>query len=187
MKLTVLINDDPKEWDISVRDTLLTVLRREGYFGAKWVGCQAGECGACTVLFDGKPVNSCSMLAAQAHGHRLQTVEAIGEHPERGWIESRGLHPIQQALVETGAIQCGYCTPAMVLAAKALLDRNPRPSEVEVREALAPVLCRCTGYVKPVQAILRAAAQLRGESVSPYAEPGLPFLADWPPEKPAAD
>jgi putative selenate reductase molybdopterin-binding subunit len=184
MKINVVINDVPSEWNVSVRDTLLSILRRDGYFGAKWGGCQDGECGACTVLLDGKPVNSCSMLAAQAHGHHVQTIEAIGEHPERGWIESRGLHPIQEALIETGAIQCGYCTPAMVLAAKALLDRQPRPTESEVREALAPVLCRCTGYVKPVQAILRAAAQMRGESVSPFSEPGLPFLAEWPPEKP---
>jgi len=175
MKISVLINDESKDWEVSLNDTLLTVLRREGYFGAKWGGCQAGECGACTVILDGKPVNTCSMLAVQAHKHELHTIEEVGEHPDRGWKESLGLHPIQQAFVETGAIQCGYCTPAMILEAKALLERQPDPTEAEVREALAPVLCRCTGYVKPVQAVLRAAATLRGEQVTPYEEPGLPF------------
>lgn len=180
MILSILINGDPKDWEVLLDDTLLSVLRREGYFGVKWGGCQAGECGACTVLLDGRPVNSCCMLAVQAHNHSLQTIEAVGEHPDKGWKESRGLHPIQLALIEAGAIQCGYCTPAMVLAAKALLDREPNPTEAEVREALAPILCRCTGYLKPVQAIMRAAAFLRGELVPPYGEPGLPFPQDWP-------
>ncbi len=184
MIISFWINDEPKQWEISLNDTLLTVLRNEGYFGAKWGGCQAGECGACTVLLDNKPVNSCSMLAVQAHNHHIRTVESIGEHPERGWSESRGLHPIQQSLVESGAIQCGYCTPAMVLAAKSLLDNQPDPSESEVREALAPILCRCTGYVKPVQAILRAAARQRGESVSLFTEPELPFMPEWPSKTP---
>ena len=118
MIISILINGESKDWGVSLNDTLLSVLRREGYFGVKWGGCQAGECGACTVLLDGRPVNSCCMLAVQAHNHRLQTIEAVGEHPEKGWKESRGLHPIQQALIEAGAIQCGYCTPAMVLAAR---------------------------------------------------------------------
>jgi putative selenate reductase molybdopterin-binding subunit len=179
MIISILINEEPKDWDVSLNDTLLSVLRREGYFGVKWGGCQAGECGACTVLLDGRPVNSCCMLAVQAHNHRLQTIEAMGEHPEKGWKESRGLHPIQQAMIEAGAIQCGYCTPAMVLAASALLDREPNPTEAEVREALSPILCRCTGYLKPVQAVLRAAAFLRGEQIPPYDEPGLPFPQDW--------
>jgi putative selenate reductase molybdopterin-binding subunit len=134
-------------------------------------GCEKGECGACAVLFDGRPVNSCTMLSAQAEGHLIETVEKVGEHPEQGWKRTEGLHIIQQAFVDTGAIQCGYCTPAMVLVAKALLEKNPSPSEGEVRDALSGVLCRCTGYVKPVQAVLRAAAIMRGEQVSPIDEP----------------
>ena len=119
------------------------------------------------MLLDGKPVNSCVLLAAQAEGHTIQTIEALGEHPEQGWKMTAGLHPLQQAFVESGAIQCGYCTPAQILAAKELLERNPDPTEAEVREALSGVLCRCTGYLKPVQAVLRAAAVLRGEAVEP--------------------
>ncbi len=103
------------------------------------------------------------MLAAQAEGHKIVTIEALGEHPDQGWKKTGGLHPLQKAFIETGAIQCGYCTPAQILAAKALLDKNPNPTESEVRKAIAGVLCRCTGYTKPVQAILQAAAVMRGE------------------------
>ncbi len=177
MIIRLTINQTQQEWNAEPGETLLAVLRKQGYFGAKSGGCLHGECGACTVLLDGKPVNACMMLAAQADGHALQTIESVGEHPEQGWKTTAGLHAIQQAMVESGAIQCGYCTPAMVLAAKALLSRTARPTEVEVREALAPVLCRCTGYLKPVQAILRAAAILRGEA---QAGDGTPIPVDWP-------
>ena len=95
------------------------------------------------------------MLAAQADGHRVTTVEALGEHPEQGWKHTEGLHPLQRAFIEIGAIQCGYCTPAQLLAAEALLRENPNPSEAEVRQALSGVLCRCSGYVRPVEAVLR--------------------------------
>ena len=166
MKITLLINEIQHEIDTDPGDTLLDVLRSEDYFGVKH-GCETGECGACTVLLDGKPVNSCVYLAAQAEGHHIRTIESIGEHPEQGWKTTEGLHPLQQAFVESGAIQCGYCTPAMILAAKELLDANPRPSEAQVREALSGVLCRCTGYIKPVQAVMRAAAVMRGEEVQP--------------------
>ena len=179
MNIKVTINHNLVEWEILPGDTLLKVLRREGFFGAKSGGCQQGECGACTVLLDGKPINSCAKLAAQADGHSIQTIESLGEHPEKGWKVSAGLHPIQQAMVDTGAIQCGYCTPAMVLEAKALLDRNPNPSEVEVREALASVLCRCTGYLKPVQAILQAGAIMRGEAQAGAHPAGLPLPPEW--------
>lgn len=179
MKMKVTINHTQVEWEIHPADTLLSVLRREGYFGAKSGGCQQGECGACTVLLDGKPVNSCARLAAQADGHVIQTIESLGEHPEKGWKTSLGLHPIQQAMVDSGAIQCGYCTPAMVLEAKALLDRNANPSEAEVREALSSILCRCTGYLKPVQAILQAATILRGETQPGTQADGLPVPPDW--------
>jgi putative selenate reductase molybdopterin-binding subunit len=162
----LILNGKPTDWQIDPSETLLSLLRRNGFFGVKWGGCKNGECGACTVLFDGRPINSCTMLAAQANGHRIDTIENLGEHPNKGWQPSRGLHPIQQAFAEVGAIQCGYCTPAMVLAAKSLIDNNPNPSEAEAREALSGILCRCTGYLKPVQAILRAAAVLRGENLS---------------------
>jgi putative selenate reductase molybdopterin-binding subunit len=178
MNIHLNINQSDYEWDCAPGETLLSILRRNGFFSVKSGGCQHGECGACTVLFDGKPVNSCMMLAAQADGHNLQTVEKMGEHPETGWKPSIGLHVIQEAMVQSGAIQCGYCTPAMVLAAKALLENNKNPSESDVREALAPILCRCTGYIKPVQAILRAAAILRGEK-DQMEETGLPLPPEW--------
>jgi putative selenate reductase molybdopterin-binding subunit len=161
------LNDRPVTIDAPASTTLLEALRSHlGMYGAKH-GCETGECGACAVLMDGRPVNTCVMLAAQADGHRIDTIEAVGEHPERGWRTTDGLDPVQEAFVETGAIQCGYCTPAMVLAARSLLAREPSPTESTVRQALSGVLCRCTGYLKPVQAVLRAAAVLRGEAVEP--------------------
>jgi len=176
------INGAEHEIPIAPSETLLTVLRRLGYYGVKH-GCESGECGACAVLLDGKPVNSCVMLAAQAEGHRIETIEAVGQHPQQGWKLTPGLHPLQQAFVESGAIQCGYCTPAQILAAKQLLECNPNPSEAEVRDALSGVLCRCTGYLKPVQAVLRAAAILRGEEVAPVETPEsggpIPAPAEW--------
>ena len=153
------------------------MLRGLGYYGAKH-GCESGECGACAVLIDNRPVNSCLYLASQAEGHAIQTIESVGEHPEQGWRTTAGLHVIQQAFVESGAIQCGYCTPAQVLAAKQLLESNPSPTEAEVRDALSGVLCRCTGYLKPVQAVLLAAAVLRGEKPEHLHEPGIPAQFD---------
>lgn len=185
MKIILNLNNADRAFEIAPGDTLFSLLRREGFFGVKSGGCRFGECGACTVLIDGKSVNSCSILAAQSEGHSIQTIESLGEHPEKGWKHSLGLHPIQQAMVESGAIQCGYCTPAMVLTAKSLLDANPNPTESEVREALAPVLCRCTGYVKPVEAILRAAAILRGETEQLFDVKGDSFPEvgqDYPPD-----
>jgi putative selenate reductase molybdopterin-binding subunit len=170
MKVNLRVNGQEYPLKVPTGERLLDTLRKLGFFSVKCGGCDHGECGACAVLLDNRPVNSCSMLTAQAEGHDIQTVEALGEHPEHGWQESEGLNVIQQAFVETGAIQCGYCTPAMVLVAKTLLERNPSPTEAEVREAISGVLCRCTGYVKPVQAVLRAAAVLRGEEVKPVDE-----------------
>jgi putative selenate reductase molybdopterin-binding subunit len=182
MNIILNINDRSLELDVLPGDSLLKVLREQGYFGVKH-GCETGECGACAVLLDGKPVNSCLLLAAQADGHTLKTIEAQGEHPQQGWRETPGLHALQKAFVESGAVQCGYCTPAQILAAKALLDRNPAPSETEVRQALSGVLCRCTGYLKPVRAVLHAAAWLRGEGQpedeSQEALP-LPFIPSSP-------
>lgn len=147
-RIELSVNGELRHFDAEARTSLLELLRRERFCGVKH-GCETGECGACAVLLDGRPVNACLTLALRAHGHSVTTVEGLGT-PDR-------LHPIQSAFVETGAIQCGYCTPAMELCAKALLDAIPDPSQAEAREALAGCLCRCTGYVKPVEAVLRAA------------------------------
>lgn len=163
MKITLLINGEEHNQEIAPGSTLLQVLRDLGFHGVKF-GDEQGLSGSDTILLDGKPVNASLILAAQAEGHKIATIEALGEHPDQGWRKTEGLHPIQRAFVENGAIQCGYCTPAQVLAAKALLDNNINPSENEVRDALSGVLCRCTGYAKPVQAVLKAAAVMRGET-----------------------
>jgi xanthine dehydrogenase iron-sulfur cluster and FAD-binding subunit A len=152
-RLEVTVNGRSVSASVEARTTLLAFLRQEGFFGVKH-GCETGECGACTVLLDSRPVVSCLTLALRAQGRQVVTVEGLGQ-PE-------ALHPIQQAFVDTGAIQCGFCTPAMELLAKALLDAVPDPSEAEVRDALSGSLCRCTGYLKPVQAVLQAAAQVKG-------------------------
>jgi aerobic-type carbon monoxide dehydrogenase small subunit (CoxS/CutS family)/CO/xanthine dehydrogenase FAD-binding subunit len=151
-RIDVNVNGDARRPSAEARTTLLELLRREGYWGVKH-GCETGECGACAVLLDGRPVSACMTLALRAQGRSVLTVEGLGS--------AERLHPIQSAFVETGAIQCGFCTPAMELCAKSLLDAIPDPSEAEVRDALAGCLCRCTGYVKPVEAVLRAARQLR--------------------------
>jgi putative selenate reductase molybdopterin-binding subunit len=152
----LVINGEERTLTVSRTEQLLGTLRRAGYTSVKY-GCGTGDCGACTVLLDGLPVHSCQMRALDAEGREVTTVEALSR--------DGGLHPLQQAFIDAGAIQCGYCTPAQLLAAKALLDRNPDPTEAEIREALSGVLCRCTGYVKIVQAVRRAAAMLRGEGV----------------------
>lgn len=162
MELELRINGVIKSLDVAPNELLLTVLRQEGYFSIKH-GCETGECGACTVLVDGIARPSCVMLAAQSGGCTLTTAESLNS--------ARKLHPLQEAFIDTGAIQCGFCTPGMLLSASALLQRNPNPSEDEVRDALSGNLCRCSGYVKPVQAILRAAAILRGETVVPISRP----------------
>lgn len=185
MKIHFTLNGKSVELEVDGRETLLEVLReRLGLFGVKH-GCETGECGACAVLIDGKPRNTCVMLAPQVDGREVVTIEALGEHPDPGWRESQGLDPIQQAFIETGAIQCGYCSPAMILAARALLQKESNPTEAQVREALSGVLCRCTGYLKPVQAVLRAAAVLRGESVEPLDTRGAEEFR--PPSGPAPD
>ena len=148
ISLHLTVNGRAKHWTIAPGDLLLDILRREGYFGVKR-GCEKGECGACTVLLDGNPINSCLMFAAQAEGREVLTIEGVAQGDT--------LDPIQSAFLEHGAVQCGYCTPGMILAAKALLARNPHPTEAEVREALAGNYCRCTGYLKPVEAVLSVA------------------------------
>jgi aerobic-type carbon monoxide dehydrogenase small subunit (CoxS/CutS family) len=148
MELRLTVNGQPQEWTIAPGDILLDVLRREGYFGVKR-GCETGECGACTVLLNGKPVDSCLLFAAQAEGAEILTIEGVADGSR--------LDPIQESFLDHGAVQCGFCTGGMVLSAKALLDRRSDPTEDEVREALAGHLCRCTGYRKPVEAVLAAA------------------------------
>ncbi|MFZ8842998.1 molybdopterin-dependent oxidoreductase [Thermoflexus sp.] len=181
MEITVTVNGERRTFSIAPSTRLLDMLRRAGYYGVKH-GCDDGSCGMCTVLLDGTPILACVTLAAKVDGRSILTVEGVGRTPELGWRRTEGLHPIQEAFVETGAIQCGFCTPALVLAAKALLDRNPNPTEAEVREAFSGILCRCTGYLKPVQAVLRAAARMRGEPVPPIEEEARRMII--PPEGP---
>ncbi|KAA3656925.1 MAG: xanthine dehydrogenase, partial [Chloroflexi bacterium] len=154
MEIHLTINNQEKSLTCQPHETLFRVLRREGYFSVRF-GSDSGETGAAAILVDGKLVNSDVMLAAQGNGRSLETIEGLSKGTQ--------LHPIQEAFIRTGAIQSGYSTPAMILAAKALLAKNPYPTEVEVRDALSGILDRETGYVKPVQAILEAAAVMRGE------------------------
>lgn len=143
------INGEDQELLISPNKTLLEVLREDlDLIGAK-EGCQDGACGACTVLLDGKPVRSCLMLALDAEGKDILTIEGLAQEGK--------LHPIQEAFISHGGVQCGFCTPGMILTAKALLDNNPEPTEPEVREAISGNLCRCTGYVKIVESIMAVA------------------------------
>lgn len=174
MNITLKINGTEHILDTAPSTTLLSTLRGLGFHGAKF-GDEGGLSGSDTVLLDGLPVNAGSLLTAQAEGRDIATIEALGEHPEQGWKLTDGLHPLQKAFVETGAIQCGYCTPAQILAAKSLLEKNPNPSEAEVREAISGVLCRCTGYLKPVQAVLKAAAEIRGEAGIDISNSGIDF------------
>jgi carbon-monoxide dehydrogenase small subunit len=146
------VNGRRHELLVEPRCTLTDLLRDElGLTGTKQ-GCGLGECGSCTVLLDGEPVSSCLVLAVQADGHEITTIEGLA-------LADR-LHPIQQAFVDHGAVQCGYCTPGMILSAKALLDRKRRPSEAEIRSALSGNLCRCTGYQKIVEAVSDAGRRL---------------------------
>jgi putative selenate reductase molybdopterin-binding subunit len=179
MNINLLINGIEHNVDVLPEESLLKALRSLGFFGVKF-GSEGGETGADTVLIDGKPKNAGVMLAAQAEGHMIATIEALGENPEMGWKPSMGLHPLQRAFIETGAIQCGYCTPGQILTAKELLERQPNPTEAEIRDALSGVLCRCTGYLKPVQAVFRAAAVMRGEPVDPIVgTPRIPAPHEW--------
>lgn len=156
MKLSVTINGKRCEADLRPGKTLLEFLRDEGCWGVK-EGCESGECGACTVLVNGKAVNSCVMLALQTEGKEITSIEGIGDMASP--------HPLQEAFVETGAVQCGFCTPGMILSAYALLKANPSPGSDEIRKALDGNLCRCTGYKKPVEAVLLAAKRLSGKAL----------------------
>ena len=150
MELRLKVNGESRRWTIAPGDLLLDVLRREGFFGVKR-GCEKGECGACTVLLNGKPINSCLMFAAQAEGCEVLTIE--------GLAHGDTLDPLQEAFLDHGAVQCGYCTPGMLMSAKALLMENPLPSDQDIRVALAGNLCRCTGYTTIVAAVRAASGQ----------------------------
>ncbi len=142
--IRIKVNGKWQTLNVLGTDLLVDVLRDHlGLTGTK-KGCGKGDCGACTVLMDTLPVNSCLVLAVQADGREVLTIEGLGE---------KGLHPVQKAFVEKGAVQCGYCTPGMVLSAKALLESNPMPSDEEIRRAISGNLCRCTGYIQIVEAI----------------------------------
>jgi putative selenate reductase molybdopterin-binding subunit len=167
VEITATINNLRRTLLVGSNESLLDALRRASYFSVK-SGCDDGTCGICTVLLNGKPVRSCKIKAADMDGADITTLEGLSHNGE--------LHPIQKSFIETGAIQCGFCTPAQILVAKALLDKNPAPTQAQIRHALNSVLCRCTGYVRTVEAVQRTAALLRGESVAPvmHLEQSLP-------------
>jgi aerobic-type carbon monoxide dehydrogenase small subunit (CoxS/CutS family) len=156
MTISLVINGTRKTLAIEPGEKLLDLLRREGYVGVK-TGCGTGDCGACAVLLNGRAVNSCLVFAAKADGGEVVTIEGL-ERDGR-------LHPVQEAFLDEGAIQCGYCTPGMVISTVDLLSRNPDPTENEIRQGLSGNLCRCTGYVKQIRAVQRAAAAMRGGEI----------------------
>lgn len=145
-RIQIIVNQESREIAVEPWWTLLDVLRDQLELTGAKKGCDRGDCGTCTVLLNDKPVASCMMLAVQADGCEITTIE--------GLQQGNTLHPLQQAFVNHGAIQCGFCTPGMILTAKALLDENPHPTEAEVRKAMVGNLCRCTGYAKIVEAVL---------------------------------
>jgi carbon-monoxide dehydrogenase small subunit len=146
--ISLIINGTEEQLQVPSNMTLLHALRDKlGFTGTK-NGCEAGECGACTVLVDGEPMNSCLVLAVELNGREITTVEGLAENGK--------LTPLQQAFADLNAVQCGYCTPGMLMSATALLSRNPHPSEVDIQEALVGNLCRCTGYQRIIDAVLKA-------------------------------
>ncbi len=153
MKIRLHINDTTHQVEAQPLETLLTVLRDRLNFTGTKDGCGEGVCGACTVLLDGQPVSSCLLLASYAEGKKITTIEGIASDGK--------LHSLQKAFLDNGAFQCGYCTPGMILVAKALLDQNPKPSEEEIRDFMAGNICRCTSYVEIVRAVKQAARVLR--------------------------
>ncbi|MEM1994009.1 MAG: (2Fe-2S)-binding protein [Nitrososphaerales archaeon] len=153
-RIKLFVNGEAYEVYTEPNRTLLDVLREDLELTGTKRGCDSGECGACTVLLNGKPVNSCLILAPEVDGQSVVTIEGISK-------PNLPLHPVQEAFIEKWAIQCGFCTPGMVISAKALLDRNPEPSEEEIKLALAGNLCRCTGYVKIVEAVKAAAEKMK--------------------------
>ena len=152
--VSTTINGEQTEFLCEAQQTLLDVLRDQLQLTGSKEGCSSGDCGACSVVVDGRLVCSCLMLAVEAEGRTIETIENMAQGDE--------LHPLQRKFLEHAALQCGFCTPGLLVAAKALLDRNPNPTEPEIRYWLAGNLCRCTGYDKVVRAVQEAAAELRG-------------------------
>lgn len=153
-KIRLIVNEQEYELLVEPHKTLLDVLRNNLSLTGTKRGCNSGECGACTVLLDGIPILSCMTLACEVEGKKIQTIEGIAQNGE--------LHPVQKAFIECGAIQCGFCTPGMVLSAVALLNSNPNPNTDEIKKAISGNLCRCTGYIKIIEAIQQAAHALEG-------------------------
>jgi carbon-monoxide dehydrogenase small subunit len=153
----LIVNGEPIEVKVGPWVTLLEVIRDKLELTGTKEACSLGECGACTVILDGKAVNSCLVLAVEAQGKEILTIEGLRQKGE--------LHPLQKAFIDEGAVQCGFCTPGMILSAKALLDKNPDPDEDEIKEALAGNLCRCTGYVKIVKAVKTAASLILSQDL----------------------
>jgi carbon-monoxide dehydrogenase small subunit len=155
--ITVTVNDEPRRVVVEPRVLLVHLLREGLGLTGTHIGCDTTNCGACTVLVDGRPIKSCTMLAVQTDGREVRTVEGLATRSE--------LSPVQEGFRQEHGLQCGYCTPGMMVSATALLEGNPNPTEDEVRWALSGNLCRCTGYQNIVKAVLWAAAKMRGESV----------------------
>ncbi|MBI4190209.1 MAG: (2Fe-2S)-binding protein [Betaproteobacteria bacterium] len=153
--VTLNVNGEARTASVPPETTLLKLLRDNFNLTGAKLGCDVGDCGACTVIVDGKPVNACLMLAGQADGRDVLTIE--------GLATLDGLHPIQKAFEDNASLQCGFCGPGIILSAKALLDENPAPTAQQIRDALAGNLCRCTGYTKIIEAVQDAARALRGE------------------------
>ena len=149
--ITLTVNGETEITIVSSQMTLLQMLRNNLVLTGTKNGCSAGECGACTVMLNGEPVNSCMVLAAECDGASITTVEGLAHDGQ--------LDPVQEALMEAGGVQCGFCTPGVLISSRALLDRNPKPSETEIREALVGNLCRCTGYVRIVEGVKEAASR----------------------------
>ena len=154
--IAITVNGELRKASVPGETTLLQLLRDNFQLTGAKLGCDVGDCGACTVIVDGAAVNACLMLAVQAEGRDVVTIE--------GLANKQVLHPLQQAFEESGALQCGFCGPGVILSAKALLDDNPDPDVPEIRDALAGNLCRCTGYTKMIEAVQNAARMLRNES-----------------------
>jgi len=168
-RITITVNGQPRTLDVEPRLLLAHLLRQGLQLTGTHTGCDTTSCGACTVLFDGTPVKSCTMLAVQADGHEVQTVEGLGTASE--------LDPVQEGFTTEHGLQCGFCTPGMMLASRALLNRNPDPTEDEVRFAISGNLCRCTGYQNIVKAVLWAAARERGEAPAETGTDAAPEAA----------
>ncbi len=154
-EIELKVNGDTYNIAVETRRTLLEVLREQlGLTGTKEL-CNKGDCGGCTVIMNGRPVLACGILAVEANGKEITTIEGLAEPGHK-------LHPIQTAFVETGAVQCGYCTPGFIMSAKALLDRVPQPTEDQIKEAISNNICRCTGYVQIIEAVQKAAEKMGG-------------------------